>query len=568
MNRRGFLKKSVGGIGGAYLMASPLNMMLANVLTSVFQRAWALEQGEGSFLDQKLINISMDGGPSRWVFDLPLRPNGNDAFQYNTNNDQKSSMIFTRLVADPTGPGGFVGEYATTQVGDYHLPIMWSGKIPTADGGVENMSALAQNMLFMRGIKAIDNHSLSQTLQTNPSGPYSTGGAIADRATAVLPALSLGARPGGYKSSKGIVPQALQTDNNNTLVDAFNPFSAAMALKSNGSTAEAIDRALDVMRDRAGSKHKMIPYTFQDRINARKLMTTQFSNLATVYGDLRTKYRTLITRSLTEAGLRLAGVDDLVIAGSSIPQFSIQNGGGTTFFTGANLNSIMDQTSMIGRLAETMAVAEFMVCGSGYGQSFTSSIHANIGGLGGCLFDALTTDGVLSSNQRLTLTNDAHGTGAYVQLVQFTRFFRAISACLHEFVKRLKATSVGSGNLFDRTVIALHSEFNRSARDAGGGADHGPNGSCYTLLSGKVAQPLVVGDINRNGGQNGYRGTWGTGAPMTEFSGQTAVVGNAASTVALMMGFPSPTPNNASFVSVNATTGKVSPAVGRAKNVG
>ncbi len=83
-----------------------------------------------------------------------------------------------------------------------------------------------------------------------------------------------------------------------------------------------------------------------------------------------------------------------------------------------------------------------------------------------------------------------------------------------------------------------------------------------------VAQPLVVGDINKNGGMNGYRGTWGTGSPMVEFTNQQAVVGNAASTVALMLDFPTPTPNNAPFVNLSPATGKVAATVGRAKNVG
>jgi hypothetical protein len=163
---------------------------------------------------------------------------------------------------------------------------------------------------------------------------------------------------------------------------------------------------------------------------------------------------------------------------------------------------------------------------------------------------------------------DAHDTGSYIQLIQFTRYYRAIASCLFELIQRLKAVPSGSGTLFDRTVIAINSEFSRNARDSGAGSDHGPDGSCYTLCSGMVAQPLVVGDIKKDGGRNGYRGTWGTGSTMVEFTNQQAVVGNAASTVALMLDFPTPTPNNAPFVNLNRTTGKVHATVGRARNVG
>jgi hypothetical protein len=566
MNRRSFLKKTAGGLGGAYLLTSPLQLMLGNILSSVFQRAMALEQGEAGFLDRKLINVSLNGGSSRWMFDLPLRPNGNDAFQYNAINDPRTSMLITKLNPDPLGPGGFTGEYATVEVGGYHLPAMWGGKIATVGGGSENMSVLATNMLFMRGIKSIDSHSLGRTLQTKPSGGVSLGGAVADRATTVLPALSMGVINGAFKSGKGIAPQEMPLTD--PFTTAFLPFNSAMSLRSNsGSTAAAIDAALDVMRAKAGSRHKMVPFTFEDRINARKLMTTQFSNLAGAYTDLRGKYQNLISRALSDVTLRQAGVDDVVVPGGPSAQFRISNGTTQTFYTGSNLSSITDAQSGVGRLAEMMAVAEFMICGGSFNRSFSSTLHAELGGVGG-VFDSLTVDGVTTQAQRMNLISDAHFTGSYIQLVHFTRYYRALASCLHELVQKLKAVPSGGGSLFDKTVISIHSEFSRSARDAGDGADHGPNGSCYTVLSGMVPQTLVVGDIAKNGGSNGYRGTWGTGAPMIEFTNQQAVVGNAASTVALMLGIPTPTPNNAPFVNLNPTTGKIVPTVSRAKNVG
>jgi hypothetical protein len=314
----------------------------------------------------------------------------------------------------------------------------------------------------------------------------------------------------------------------------------------------------------------MVPFTYADRINARKLMTTQFSNLSGSFTTLRTKYRELISRSLGELALRQAGVDDVAVAGSSIGQFRMQDTGTTnTFYTGQDLSSITDSTTMIGRLAESMAVAEFMILGGGgtMDQSFSSTLHVELGSMSNCIFDSMVAAGVSSANKRFALVTDAHQTGSYMQLVQFTRYYRAISSCVFELVRKIKEKQIGSGTLFDRTLITLHSEFNRSARDAGDGADHGPNGSCYSIISGMVPAPIVVGNIKKDGGSNNYRGTWGNGAPMVEFTNQQAVVGNAVSTVAMMLGVPSPAPNNASFVSLNPSTGKVSPAVGLPRNI-
>jgi hypothetical protein len=532
------------------------------------QKAYAQAQGDLSgFGDKKFINISMSGGPSRWMWDLPLKPNGNDAFKYNTANDPLTSMLITKLIADSTAPGGFRGEYATTQVGDYYLPLLWSGKIATVGGASENMSALAQNMLMMRGIRSVDSHSLGRTQQTKPAGGVSLGGAVADVATTVLPALSYGAFGGYYQSAKGIAPQEMG-GSSDPLTNAFAPFNGAMSLKSNAAaTAAAIDHALDVMKAKSGDHHKMIPYSYQDRVNARKLMTTAFTGLNTVYTTARDKYLALINRSFGEVGLRLAGVDSLVIPGSAISPFKVANGSTENYYTGSDLCSITDMSTSIGNLAESFAVAEFMFCGGTFNQSFSSSYHIEIGGVTNAILDSIVMAGVTSTNSRIGLTNDAHFTGSFVQMIQFSRYYRALSSCLFELIKQLKAKSVGSGNLFDQTVIAVNAEFNRSARNDGRGADHGPNGSCYTLFSGMISAPLVVGDIKVETGVSSYGGSWGVGAPMPEFVNQQAVVGNAASTVSLMMGTRTPTPNNSPFVNMNPATGKVSSAVSRTKNV-
>jgi|GEM_PF-2442338 len=585
LDRREFLKKSLTGIGSGIMLASPLEIFLGNVLMGMFSRATALAAGdEASFLDQKLVNVSMANAPSRWFWDLPLRPNGNDLFQYNPGNDPKSSMLITKLNPG-NGPGGAIGEYATTPVGNYHLPYLWSGKIATPNGST-NMANLASNMLMMRGINLmLDSHELDRYKQVVPSGSDSLMGLVADVATTPLPATGLGGGGNFYHSKKGVSYQDM--GGSDPFTTALSPFMNSSGLKTTSAdVGPMIDRALNVMKMHAGEKHKYLPNSFQDRLNAKKLMSTQFSNLQQTFSSLKSKYENLIARSFGDSSLFLNGVDASAGIGGELSsnafKLYLDTSSRVAYYTGSDISSITGTKSnvstSIANLSSGMAVAEFMLLGpSGAPQSFSSSINIVLGGaITNLIIDhavSVATSTISEkdyNNVRQTTNVDAHETGAYMQMILFSRYFRALSSCLYELISQLKARGIqGGGTLFDRTAIAVNSEFNRSARNGGDGADHGWAGTCYTLFSGMIPQTMVVGHINHTGlsfGSN-YQSTWGYGAPMSEFLGQTGLIGNAASTVATLMDIPTPMPNNPSYVTKDPSTGKVHSAVAEPKNV-
>jgi len=585
LDRRDFLKKSLTGIGSGIMLASPLEIFLGNVLMGMFSRATALAAGdESSFLDQKLVNISMANGPSRWFWDLPLRPNGNDLFQYNTNNDPKTSMLITKL-SSGSGPGGAIGSYATTKVGNYYLPYLWSGKIATPTGST-NMANLASNMLMMRGINLmLDSHELDRYKQLVPAGSDSLTGLVADAATTPLPATGINGGGGYYHSKKGVSYQNMS--GNNPFTTALSPFMNSSGLKTTSSdVGSMIDRALDVMKKHAGEKHKYLPNSFQDRLNAKKLMSTQFSNLQQTFSTLKAKYENLIARSFGDSSLFLNGVDAAAGIGGELNNSAfkmyLDTSSRIAYYTGSDISSITGTqgttSTSISNLSAGMAVAEFMLMGpSGAPQSFSSSINIALGGtITNLIIDhavSIATSTIAEkdyNNVRQTTNVDAHETGAYMQMILFSRYFRALSSCLYELIGRMKACNVqGGGTLFDRTAIAVNSEFTRSARNGGDGADHGWAGTCYSVFSGMIPQTMIVGHINHTGKDFGsnYQSTWGYGAPMSEFLGQTGLIGNAASTVATLMNVPTPTPNNPSYVTKDPSTGKVHSAVAEPKNV-
>jgi hypothetical protein len=562
MNRRKFLKQSVGGIGSAILAAHPLELFLANVLSGLFQRAHAQSLGfydHESFNEKKLISLSLAGGPSRWYWDLPLKPNGNnDPFSYGTS--QETSMLITKLNSAPNTPTRFLGEYATVPVGDdYFLPYLWSGKIATPNGGMANMSELARNLLMIRGIHTINNHDVSRQNMLKPSADASMGGLVADKSKTPVPAIATpGNETGSFKSKSGTPQLFSGLTDKDPLGQMLNPFNNGQSLKlnnlinSNSDIDRAMDDALDIMKNKSPEKHRFLPTSYEDRIKAKMMMKEEYKDLPAIFNSLSEKYTTLISRSFGEAALRLAGCDDLSITGvKDDPLFRIED---KSSYTG-NLLDITDSTTTISNLAEALAVAEFMITGStgstnGFKKSFSSFINLS------------ASARIKKGNQNFSA--DAHFVGSYTSLVLFSRYYRAIASCLYEFKNQLasKKVSASGDTLFDRSVLTITSEFSRDAKDDGSGSDHGYQGAAFSILSGMIKKPMVFGDIKEDSGIKGKTCTWGYGAPMSAFSGQPPAIGNAASTVTTLLGLPQINKNNPSFV--NLESGKAAPAFGNA----
>ena len=61
---------------------------------------------------------------------------------------------------------------------------------------------------------------------------------------------------------------------------------------------------------------------------------------------------------------------------------------------------------------------------------------------------------------------------------------------------------------FDDTLIHVASEFNRSPLYNARGSDHGFNGSGCSLYSGRIENPILIGNI-KNDEMEQYQGEWG-----------------------------------------------------------
>ena len=554
LSRRALLKNLMMGTGMYAGMQGPVNIFLSNMIIHFLQKGTAHAAGEeAAFQDIKLISLIMAGGLPRYYWDLPITPNQETAI-YNP-------MVTNRFRRNGSEVEAF---YSSTKVGDYYMPHMWSGNMPTT-AGVSSMKNLAQNMLIMRGLDLqIDSHDIDRGRQMAPvSGGVSLTGLIADKAKSPIPAIGRNGGGATYRGERGIA--YVDMAGTNPLSAAMAPFvpNSSMASLNNGDIEKAIDSALQRMSAFSSDKSRYLPSTFATRFNAKKLMMREFSNLQGSYTTLVNKYKGLINRSFDATGsLSLTGVDDLTIPGTPGTAAAALRMEENEYFTGSDLRTITDALTTIPELAEGMAVAEYMIT-----QGLSSSVNVLASGsINNMIYQQSynpATKSIVRTNGRVNHTTDVHFMGAHAGIVTFSRYYRAVSACLNELILQLSSVSAGNGqSLFDRTVISVTSEFNRIPRMDGSGADHGWRGSNYTLISGMIPQFTVVGNIMAN---KENRGTWGDAAPIEELGGREAILGNAASTVAALTEVSSPTPNDQSFV--YKENGKMKLSIRPLKNV-
>ncbi len=280
-------------------------------------------------------------------------------------------------------------------------------------------------------------------------------------------------------------------------------------------------------------------------------MLKQYGDLQAEFASLKAKYEQLVSRSFSDPALHLPDLEDTTLLDFSSSTRKTQFGTQLSGFSGRNLNLLTSATTSIGggSLSSHLAVAEFMLR-----ENLSSSINL--------LVNANWTGLRVEGGQPYTQDSDTHGLGAMPAALLYTRFYRALSATLHEFTSQLKSVPAGlNQTLFDRTVVAVTTDFNRLPRSNGGGADHGWEGSSYTVLSGMVPKLTVIGNVHHSTSD----GTWGLAGSIPELGGRTANMGNVASTLCKMLEVPTPTPNDMSFVT--KVNGKISPVLPRPKNI-
>lgn len=536
-SRRQFLENS----GRAALMMTAFDTIFGSLMQSQVARAATA----GPF--KKFIHINMYNAPPRWMFDLILNPTGEaDRF---IANKQVSNFYKAESATAPYTTTG----YRTVVWGDtgIHVPHLWSHKVALSGGREVKAGNLFNNVLSVRGIDVLNaGHAGANELhQAGVVGAPTISSVTADRATAnpansvenIVKAMFLDPQqPSIFKSTNNLsafaaaLTASVDAKKNNLvkLFGSMQPLNNTLGADNSGNRAALsaeINAAMKAM-DPASAYY----YANLNRNNqaATKILTDQtitaFDSLAADWTPLFNKYMDNIARTLA---IDYAGIDDRrigeVVTGAALRPYQLTEGK----FAQNKVSGKVDLRSILAnvdysRLAAQFATIEFLIR---YDICPSISVIPTV-------FTDISADFHDGTDFTGNMTFDQHNYGVMPGVFINTKYFLALSSCLLEMVDVLKAQ-----HKFDDTLIYMNGEFNRSALTDGSGSDHGADATSVSLISGRIPQFKVVGNIYRDAAGvetnygTKYKGTWGHGAPI---KGAVLNIPTFWASVMTLLGFP------------------------------
>ena len=545
--RREFLRKAAKTLGAAAIAPMAYDSILGHVLN----RAYAATTGE-AFEPNKMnyIHMNFPGGPPRWMFDLPLTPHG---------------------ASDKFTPGGFGTRFNAVGEVEYfaqrfvvngkqiHLPPVWGMKLSNQD-----FTSLLPNTFFVRGLDMeINNHGLSNARQVAPIiGGYSIGGMLADASGAPLPAVGdMGSNAAqAFRSKRGLAISSISYTESatvnpvGTLLASFKDFRGTRVthLESRTKAQQKVLAQFERIAESRGIASATLGKMYG---NAIELMDKEIIKLSDKWKDTVAKYRAIVDEALHPAKGTLPGLFDKAVSGA--PATAMDPAGSKFAFAATNGSVVKtpDLRDMLikGRtaapqMAENFAIAELLT--GDVSSTMTLSFRPLTG---------LSRDG--SPTALFNMTHDQHSVGVKVSVINTTLFYRAFLGCMTELVKSLK----GKG-LFDKTVIHVSAEFNRTPREDGSGADHGFMAGNTTLISGMISNVACVGNVVANPSMGRYKGTFGVASHFVSGGFDRAIqVNDVALTITSMLGVETIVTNGRSLLSPSG--GGWAPLKEEAKNV-
>ena len=517
-SRREFIKNT----GRSALVLSAWDTVLSSLLLA--QSSTAQAQTVGQF--KSFLHVDMFGSPPRWLWDLFLNPT-NDPNLY-----VPSKMVTNCYTGSTSYTDAFSNlvRYAPT---GHFVPHLWSQNVPAFGGGTIPASNLLQNMFNIRGIDVVNagHPGASELHQAAVVGAPTTSSMTADRAQTlpanpvqnIIRALALNPTPAAiFKSQAGYNQIRFDArggiNNLSQMFSTLQPVSVANNYNNvfvNNKTVlnSDLNQALSAMQPGSAQYYKSLIESFS---RSQSILTdasvTVFSDLNTQWDNLYNKYKSLIQRTL--AGT-YAGINDKPIGRTPTgtpdtnPEWRRYLYETGAFAQNKNASGVVDlrgilSTANYDRLAAQFAVTEFLMV-----RNITPSIHLLLS-----TFDGLTFNNG-TANVLRSFVFDQHIQGIMPYIYLNSMYYLSLTSCLLELIRVLK-----QNNLFNDTLIYLSSEFNRSARTDGSGSDHAAPAAHVSLLSGRIPQFKLVGNIFKDSAGVGsafsanYKGTWGHGAPI------------------------------------------------------
>jgi hypothetical protein len=608
-SRRDFLK----WLAGAGLVAS--GGVSASLVQSILGASTAAEAANAEAMKHLLL-INLHGAPPRWMFDLWLKPNPSDPFIPNLMTHNAISEI-----NPDTGAVTFENRWIPAGFGTdepLDLPNLWRSELlfPTGSGSTlpqaVPMTELLRHWLSVRsGGSGRDGHTPNNQLLVSGGAQYPTiAGAIADGSAFPIPALLLPLEGASgtitYRSAKGVSAARIYPGPSNPTPAQrlLAPFSDNPAYRhparQDAAVWGAVGAALSAFRQGPHQQSAAARSIFANQERNETLLGNNASRYADEFPALAAKYDSILNANLRAQDV--PGVSDQPIRGISFPMTvsGLFNSAATCppiaarmvdkYVIGVaknpetiDLRSALSNATVRG-LAYEFSLAEMafkhqlssgvvMTPASGVDALLPATIDSELlvvtrDTVANTTTFSLPDSGVLPQDRQIIVPFDAHLVGSLMSLLVFTAFFRALSACIHEF-----SSAIGSA-VFDKTVIEIASEFNRSARSDGAGSDHGFDGTTFSFISGAIEGTYCIGDIwerppTASNMQYFYTGTWGYGAPCADLAGITLNQGNILASLAAIFGVASPSPNSLAIFDLGKSLlnrGKIVAKISRGRN--
>ena len=489
-NRRNFLK---GGLAGLGLSAMNFDNLLNMISKSVLSDLMANEPNNNSHINY--VGINLHGGPSRWLWDLPLHvTGGRNNLHYNQNVITK----FNNAGAEQ------LGVYDCVEKFNVMLPSIWDSNIYDGSSWA-GMDQLAQNSIFIRGVELPNGahegfwhnvitsvgspgiHTFPQ-LQSNYDRPLDC--------VQLSPSAS-GAYPYNPKAD-GSSFNILFQNNVNPMAKILSPFnfnrSTLQSPVGDNSLPRGFDNgnltpgevdvrnrinfALEQLKIMANEINQKSGKLFLDHQRAKEQFTRLTESLLTEFQTRKEFYQGVISQNIRPpVGEMIPQVEGVHTSRGGDDQILYQYYKNKYIKAGTGLDSLF-ANAHINSMAGSMAMIEILLK-----NNLTCSVITGIGSMDGL-------NGINSENKNVSfkLNNDSHFIGAALSLIGFSKYYRCLSGCL----KALK-DYLSTYGLWDKTILHIHGDFNRFPRPSGGGTDHGPGGSNITLMSGLIDQCHVIG---------------------------------------------------------------------------
>jgi len=544
------------GVGAAAF--HPGISLLQGIVNGLIRKAQA-DSLPGAAPIKTTINYHLQDGPLRTSWDLPLSPYAN------------SAPVLTPLSGTKIENGKAVYRTVPVNIGSktIYMPWAWSTSIPTSGGGSVVMSELMRNMLIVRGIEGkTASHPDAAKEKTRPiGGAPSIMGAIADASSAPVQAVIAGNYYGVPTTAFAAnhSAQVWVTDDNDPITQLLAPFNrGADSVNSNFLTRRAamdtlIQNGLSLLATAANSSQPGSDALFAMRNRAEALMKSGVQTAIAAYPALRKKYQGLIAAcaAYNQAGLSDAPIPLPRSNGYGIND-TVVNVGGASYMQNSDVRTMINSSSTPNWMAEDFAIAEILAT-----QGLSSSLMIGSSVLRGVRYDSLLVYGTGASNQGSSWYFDEHFGGSLTSLVANAFLYRCLSACLYELQNVLKSkSSPNGGTLWDQTIFFVSGDFGRNPRlDIGdaagnpGGSDHDPLATNYSIFSGAIPSPLVLGNVGITPKTDPkYYGHWGEARAVAGLA-RNLDCSDVISTIAKLAGVASPTDNFDSLL--NASGGSL-----------